>query len=162
MTSTEIETVEAQEVSLVNVETGEALAPTVDNAAVVLDAARRMKDRLAGVIEQATAFVVEETRRRGTKTLHLTEPTADGSTSIALSGGPSVEYDPETLAACLRDAGCPEDRIDAVVKAEVVYKVDRSVLRQLTSANEDYKAAAELAATEVVRPWRAYSKQPRR
>jgi hypothetical protein len=140
---------------LVNVETGEALAPTVENVPAVLEAARAMKERLQGVIEAATAVVLEASRVHGTKTFHT------GDADVVLSGGPAVEYDPEALADCLREAGCPEDRINEVVKAEISYKVDRSVLRQLVGANPDYRAAAELASREIEKPYRASVKAKR-
>lgn len=119
--------------------TGEALARTVENAAVVLEWARAAKDRLNDLIADATSIVIEESRVRGGKTFHL-----DGA-KVTLSGGPGVEYDPQALREALRAADCPEDRIDALIKTEVIEKVDRSVLRQLTGANDDYKAASELA-----------------
>lgn len=151
----ELEVVEPEpELSLVNVETGEALAPIVENVPVVLAAAREMKRRLDDVIAAATAVVFEASRVQGTKTFHV-----DGET-VSLSGGPATEYDPQALAECLREAGCPEPRIDAVVKTEITYKVDRAVLRQLVASNEDYRAAAELAAVEIVKPYRA-SVKPR-
>lgn len=144
---TEIATI--QEQSLLNVETGEVLAASVSNAAVVLEAARSMKRRLQLVIDDATAFLLAESQTQGTKTFH----TEHGK--VELSGGPSVEYDPADLMEALREAGCPEDRVSAAVEETVSYKVNRSVLRQLAGANPDYKAAAELAERNVEKPWRA-------
>ena len=138
-TSSEIVEVEAAEVALVNPRTGEALDPTVQNAALVLDAAREMKYRLNALISDATQVVVEASRLAGTKTLRVDDA------EVKLSGGPTTEYDPEALREALRAAVCPEERIDACIRAEIVYKVDRSVLRQLVGANEDYRAAADLA-----------------
>lgn len=139
--------------ALVDVETGEALAPTVENAARVLDAARRMKDRLGDVVTAATDVVRDAAQVYGSKTFHL-----DDGVDVVLTGGPAVEYDPLALADLLREAGCPEERIDAAIKAEVTYKVDRNVLKQLTGANEDYKAAAAVAERPIEKPWRASTK----
>lgn len=153
MSETTTEIAEVVPVELVDVRTGEALAPTVENAAIVLDAAREAKRRLDSIIEAATAVALEASRARGVKTFHV-----EDGIDLVVSGGPTVDYDPLTLAQLLREAGCPEDRIDAVVKAEVTYKVDRSVLRQLVGANEDYRAAADLAKRPVEKRWRAETK----
>src|SRR6185436_11973771 len=117
-----------------------------------LVAIREREQQLRDVKAAVTAFMLEQSRVQGTKTFHAS------AGDVVLSGGAAIEYDALALADCLREAGCPEDRIDAVVKAEITYKVDRSVLRQLMSANEDYKAAAELAEREVVKPWRVAAK----
>lgn len=130
---------------LLNVETGEVLPATAENAAVVLLAARAMKQRLNDVVSETTGWLVEEARRRGTKTL----------ASVTLSGGPTLEYDASDLMEALRIAGCPEDRIGEAVVAEITYKVNRSVLRQLAAANPDYRAAIELAERTVEKSYRA-------
>jgi hypothetical protein len=133
---------------LLNVETGELLPATVDNAALVIQACRNMKQRVNDLVADTTAYLVSEAERRGTKTLHTEE------TTITLTGGATDEYDAHDLMMLLREAGCPEDRIEAAVVAEITYKVNRSVLKQLT-VNPDYKAAIELAARQVERPYRA-------
>lgn len=134
---------------LLDVESGELLPATLENAAAVLDAARRMKRRLDDVIRDATSFLLAESQTRGTKTFHI------GNGRVELSGGPTVEYDPVDLMEALRAAGCPEDRIGEAVEETVSYKVNRAVLRQLVGANEDYRAAAELAERTLEKPWRA-------
>lgn len=138
-----------EEVALLNVETGEMLPATIDNAALVLVAAREMKQRLNRVIEDATRYLLHESQVQGTKTFHT------GNGKVELSGGPMVDYDPLDLMEALREAGCPEDRISAAVEETVSYKVNRSVLRQLTGANEDYRIAAELAERVLEKPHRA-------
>lgn len=148
--STEIARTES--VGLLNVETGELLAPTIDNAAAALIAARNMRERIHDVTAEITAYAVELAEERGTKTLHGEQET------LALSGGAGTEYDPEVLADLLRTAGCPEDRIDAAVVAHVEYKVNRSVLKQL-EVNANYKAAIELSRREVEKPYRASVKR---
>lgn len=134
---------------LLNVGTGELLPATVENALTVLEVAREIEANLRAVKQAATLFLVEESQRQGTKTFH----TPGGK--LELSGGPSVEYDAADLMEALREAGCPEGRISAAVEETVTYKVNRSVLRQLVGANEDYAAAAELAERNVEKPWRA-------
>jgi hypothetical protein len=138
-----------EETLLVNVETGEQMRATVDNAAEVLDAARRMKRRLDEVIGAATSYLLAESQTRGTKTLPFTHG------KVELSGGLTVDYDPVDLVEALREAGCPEERIAEAVVEEISYRVNRSVLRQLAGANPDYRAAVELAERTVERPWRA-------
>lgn len=133
---------------LVNVETGERLPATVDNAAIVLAAAREMKRRLGAVIAETTAFLVSQSEVRGSKTFHSTEGT------LTLSGGPSSEYDPTDLMEGLREAGCPEDRIEQAVVPEISYRVNRSVLRQLAGANLRYADVIDSAERTVEKPYR--------
>lgn len=135
--------------TLVNVQTGEQLPATIENAAAVLEAARSMKERLNDVIHAATLYLVSESAVRGTQTLNV------GDVTVTLSGGSGTSYDPLDLMEALRVAGCPEDRIEQAVVATVSYKVNRSVLRQLAGANHDYRAAIELAERQVEMPWRA-------
>jgi hypothetical protein len=132
--------------------TGEVLPATAENAYRALTAVDQMQARLRDVRAAITDFMVEEAKRQGTKTFHTT----DGDVSV--SGGVATEIDAQTLAQLLREAGCPEERIDEVVVAHIEYKVNRNVLRQLTGANSDYKAAADLATHEVEKPWRASAK----
>jgi hypothetical protein len=136
-------------IELVNVETGEFLPATVENAAVVLHAARTMKRRLDNVIAETTSFLLAESQVRGTKTLEA------GREKITLTGGPTVDYDTTDLMDALREAGCPEERIAEAVIEEISYKPNRSVLRQLAAANPDYRAAVELAERTIEKPWRA-------
>ncbi len=131
---------------LLDVETGELLEPSVPNAARVLAAARLMKSRINDVIADATAYLTAEAAHQGTKTFHYDRGT------VALNGGPTVDYDPTDLMEALRLAGCPEERIGEAVVATISYKVNRSVLRQLAGANPDYKAAIALAEREVEKP----------
>lgn len=137
------------EVGLLNVETGELLPATIENAAAALVAARNMKERTNDIVAEVTGWLVAESARQGTKTF----PTGD--LTVSLSGGTSEEYDAQDLMQLLRECGCPEDRIEQAVVAEISYKVNRSVLRQLAAANPDYKTAIELARREVDRPHRA-------
>src|SRR6185369_17083181 len=134
---------------LLDVKTGELLEPTVDNAARVIESARAMKSNVNEIVKEATAFLVEVSTHRGTKTLHGEHET------VTLSGGTGTDYDAGDLMELLADAGCPEERINAAVTATVTYKVDRAVLRQLAAANPDYRAAIELAAREIEKPYSA-------
>lgn len=134
---------------LLNVQTGELLPATVANAARVLGAARTMKQNVNDVVAETTAFLVAEAEREGTKTLH------DGSETITITGGQATDYDAADLMEALRAAGCPEHRIGQAVVAEITYKVDRAVLRQLAAANPTYKAAIATAERVIEKPYRA-------
>lgn len=138
-----------QYTGLLDVTSGELLEPSVSNAARVINAARTMKANIQEVVREATAYLVEESTRRGTKTLH------DENETVTVTGGTSVEYDAADLIELLTDAGCPQDRIDSAITMVVTYKVDRRVLRQLAAANPEYRAAIELCAREVEKPYQA-------
>jgi hypothetical protein len=134
---------------LLDVSSGEILPATVENAATVLRAAREVKQQVDGVIRTTTEYLASESAHHGTKTFDLS------AGKLTLTGGASVDYDAVDLMEALRVAGCPDERINEAVVAEVSYKVNRSVLRQLAAANPDYKAAIELAERHVDKPWRA-------
>lgn len=134
---------------LLDVRTGELLEPTVDNAARVIHSARALKNQATEIVNEATAYLVEESTRQGTKTLHGEDET------VTLTGGLSVDYDAVELIEGLTEVGCPSNRIDQAVVQVVTYKVDRSVLRQLSAANPDYRTAIELAEVQVEKPHRA-------
>lgn len=146
---TDVEIVPAVPEELVDVATGERLPASVDNALRVLVVARDMKNRLGGVIRDAEAFLAHLSLVQGTKTFHVETGT------VELKGGTSTEYDALELIDELRAVGCPEDRITAAVTTEISYKVNRTVLRQLASANPEYAAAAERASRKVETPLRA-------
>jgi len=115
----------------------------------VLVSAREMKRRIDDVIADATAFLVAQAQQEGKKTFQ----TAAGE--IRVTGGAGVDYDVEGLLDGLRKAGCPEHRLDELVTVEIRHTLNRSVLRQLTGANEAYRRAAAAAEVRVERPWRA-------
>lgn len=137
-----------QDAPLVHVGTGEVLEATPANAAIVIEAARAMKRQVDDVIRYATAILGEESRRLGTKTLRFDR------TKVSLTGGPQTDYDAVALRDLLRDAGCPEERINEAVVEEISYKVNRNVLKQLR-VNDDYAAAIDLAKREYEKPWQA-------
>jgi hypothetical protein len=134
---------------LVDVTSGEQLEPTPVNAARCRHSIRDMRDRLTDLAGLCDDILADESRRQGTKTLHLDDY------DVVVTGGPTVEYDAQQLQAGLADAGCPADRIDALVTPVVEWKVNRSVLRQLAAANLAYKQAIDNAAVQIDRPYRA-------
>jgi hypothetical protein len=132
-----------EELELVDVRTGERLPATVENAARVIETARGLKRQIDEVVRDATAYLIDESKRLGTKTFHAP------SATLSLQGGSETVYDAEKLRDRLRAAGCPEERIAEAVKEEISYKVDRRVLRSLAGANDAYRAAIESAAETV-------------
>lgn len=136
-------------IGLLDVHTGELLPATVENAGRVLTSARAMKEQVNAIVTETTGWLAEESARQGTRTLQ------GGGETITISGGDTVEYDAHDLVEALRLADCPEDRIERAVVAEITYKVDRSVLRQLAGANPAYRIAIELAERHVEKPFRA-------
>lgn len=134
---------------LLDPRTGELLPATPDNAAAVWAAADAHIRNLTALKADCVQVLVEESRVRGTKTLHLADYTA------VISGGPTRVYDGVELAENLRTVGCPEERIDALVTPVITYKVNANVRRQLAGANEDYASAIELASHVEEKPWRA-------
>jgi hypothetical protein len=105
--------------------------------------------QLREIRDQLVAVLVEESAFQGTKTLHL----EDGLTA-KLSGGTRPEYDLETLADELRDAGLPEDRLEQLIVQTINYKLDQAVARQLRGANAAYRQALDDCRTDVPAPWR--------
>ena len=139
----------AQFTGLLDVQTGEVLPATVDNAAQVLAAARAQKSLINEIIREATIFLAELSEHRGTKTLHGDRET------ITLTGGTGTMIDPVALREALEAADCPQDRIDAAIVQTISEKVDGRVVRQLRAANPNYAAAIELATVPVEKPFSA-------
>ena len=137
-----------QYTGLLDVRTGELLPATVGNAARAIASARALKNQINAIVSEATAYLVEVSEHQGTKTLH-----EDGET-ITITGGTGTDYDASDLIDTLTEAGCPAERIEQAVIAQISYKIDRAVLRQLAAANEDYKAAIQLAERETEKPYR--------
>ena len=131
-----------------NPKTGE-LVPVTDTNGVAeaVMALREFNQRVRDAIADATTVLVAESRRRGAKTLHLM------NTTVEIRGGTETVWDIPGLRAMLELADCPQERIEEVIKTEVTYKVDARVAKQLAAANEDYKAAVELAQTVVEKPF---------
>lgn len=107
--------------------------------------AKRQLDEVRQLLEQVLRL---ESAKHGTKTLHL------GDVDVVISGGSRWEYDAEALAADLRAAGLPEQRLAQVVVEVVSYKVSQRVLAQLAAANPAYGEAIERNRRRVEAPWR--------
>jgi hypothetical protein len=99
---------------------------------------RRLRGALAEVI-------MEESVKQGSKTLHFEQGmTAKISTPM------EIQWDHDILAE-LVDAGLPGDRFEALVKAEVSFKIDGSIIRELEGANPVYAEIIDRARTRFPR-----------
>lgn len=115
----------------------------------VLGEIRDLESRLREAKAELTCALQVEFTRQGKKTLEV------GDVKAELRGGTEVIWDIEVLDR-LREMGLPEERMDELVKAEVTYKVNAAVAKQLAAANPEYAAVIELARTTI--PKAAYVK----
>jgi len=88
--------------------------------------------------------LVAESKRQGTKTLHL----PDGS-KVEIKGGERAVWDAQQLEADLRSAGMPEERIREIVVEEVSWTVAAAKANQAARANPDYARAVEAARSTI-------------
>ena len=89
--------------------------------------------------------IMEESIKQGSKTLHFEQGmTAKISTPM------EIQWDHDILAE-LVEAGLPGDRFEALVRAEVTYKVNQAVIRELEGANPVYAEIIERARTRFPR-----------
>lgn len=122
----------------------------LSNAAAVAKAAHQVKTletQLRDARRDLEWALIEESKRQGTKTLHL------GGYTAKIEGGDELQWDLEILAELI-DAGLPQERYDDLVTEHVQYKVSSTVARQLEGASEVY---AEI----VGRARSRFPKQPR-
>ena len=133
--------------NLLDVRTGELVPATPQNAAELLHAARELRAKMMGLVKDCEAVLLDESRRQGTKTLHLEHGTAE------ITGGTALEWDLGTLLD-LKDLGLPDDRYDQLVVATTTYKVDARVAKQLEAANPEYAEVIGRARNYVEKPWR--------
>lgn len=116
--------------------------------AVALQQIREAKRKLDGYVAAFSDAAIEESRHLGKRTMTV------GRLQVVVSGDTELEWDIGRLQQGLAEAGCPEERINELVKAEVTYSVDGTVSRQLSAANPAYKTAIEAAKSRV--PIRQY------
>jgi hypothetical protein len=133
--------------NLLDVRTGELVEATPGNAAELLFAARELRAKMMGLVKDCEAVLIDESRRQGTKTLHLPAGTAE------ITGGSALEWDLGTLIDLL-ELGLPEERYAELVVATTTYKVDARVAKQLEAANPAYAEVIQRARSTVEKPWR--------
>lgn len=141
------DTLPAVPLQLVNVQTGEVLEATPENAAEQLLKARELRNRLMGLVHDCEAVLLDESRKQGTKTLHLPAGTA------TISGGAAVVWDVEKLRE-LHNHHLPPERWDDLVTMIVTYKVNAAVAKQLEAANPEYARIVGEARGWEDKPWR--------
>jgi hypothetical protein len=139
----------AERQELLDVLTGEVLPASPENAHAILQRIEEQEARLRVAKAAITAYVEDESKKEGTKTFNVP------GGKLVLEGGPTTVVEGNELAQLLRDAGMSDERIAEIVSEEVTYKVNRAKLNQATAANDDYKAAADLCTSTVMKPWRA-------
>lgn len=135
----------AESLTLVVPQSGELLA--LDDTAGclrVLTEIRDLETRLREAKAELTFALSAEFSRQGTKTMEV-----DGI-KAELRGGSEVVWDVETLGE-LRALGLPEDRMDQLITAEVTYRVNSNVAKQLAAANPLYASVIERAKNTVPR-----------
>lgn len=133
----------AESFSLVVPQTGELLS--LDDAAGclrVLSEIRDLETQLREAKAELTTALSAEFSKQGTKTLEI------GGVKAELRGGTEVVWDLEVLNE-LRAMGLPEERMDALITAEITYRVNASVAKQLASANPSYASVIERAKTTI-------------
>lgn len=103
---------------------------------------RDLESQLREVKSELTAALTAEFSRQGTRTLEI------GGIKAELHGGTQIVWDVEILGE-LRTLGLPEERMDALVTAEITYKVNTNVAKQLASANPLYASVIERAKSTI-------------
>jgi hypothetical protein len=101
-----------------------------------------LKSRLREFESVLKRSLLEASSEQGTKTLHFSGMVASITTPV------TTIWDHEVLGE-LREAGLPEERFNQLVRAEVTYKVDRSVARSIAGANETYASILERAQEKI-------------
>jgi len=118
-----------------------------DQAAHALDEIDRMRYGISALRDYVVGFLVEESIRRGKKTLRFDGLRFD----IVVTHGTEKVYDVAKVRELLKQAGCPDDRMAELIKVD--YSVDGNVANQLAAANTRYAAA--LAGAREEKPIKA-------
>lgn len=130
--------------------TGEVINPGKPvEVARALDSVCELLNLLGSCRRALTELLVEEAQRQGTKTLHLDQA------KVTISGGTRLKWDVAKLLE-LKQAGLPEDRLNAFLKPAVTYSPSGTIARQLEGAgNPEYARIIQEARTHEPAPWRA-------
>lgn len=113
------------------------------SCAIAIAELRVLEDRIKEVRRVLGATLVDESRRLGTKTLHL--PGAE----VTLTESRSIVWDLEVLAE-LRDLGLPEERWNELVRTTVEERVNANVAKSIAGGNDEYRRVVEAARTDHV------------
>lgn len=131
------------ELSLVHPRTGEVIdledPPTCLR---VLADIRELESRLREAKAMLTDALSVEFSRVGTKTLEL------NGMKATLGPDSEIVWDVGVLQE-LQSLGLPEERMNELVSAEITYKVNSNVAKQIAAANAEYAEVIERAKQRV-------------
>jgi hypothetical protein len=99
-----------------------------------VEAIDELNAKLTDLRQLFTMLLRAESKRQGSKTLHLDD------LQVTLSPGYRNEYDGNELSTRLLAAGLPVERLEAMVQPILTWKVDGRKIRQLEAANPEYAA----------------------
>jgi len=122
--------------------------------ATALSDVRELESHLREAKGILTRALVEESKRRGSKTLDL------GWTVAEIRGGMETVWDTEALSDGLLALGCPQELVDEIVKTEITYKVDARRTARAATANPDYAGVISSARTEIEKPHTVVLRKP--
>lgn len=106
---------------------------------------RTLEQQLKNLKAELTLALEQEFSRQGRKTIEV------NGTKAELRGGSGVVWDIEVLDE-LRTLGLPEERMDELMQAEITYKVNANVAKQIAAANPEYAEVIERARNHVPKP----------
>lgn len=112
---------------------------------LAIEQIRALEGQLRDVKTVLTAVLVEESSKRGSRTLRF------GDAEYSLSSGSVPEWDIEELEKLL-DLGLPADRWNDLVSTVVTYKVNASEAKRIAATNESYRAVIERARHDTPKP----------
>ena len=136
--------------------TGEILDLRDLRAVAQIMAEAREREREIARFRRNLGLVLRlESRRQGTKTLHL-----DGVT-VEITGGSKPGWDVELLREGLEAAGLPPERMKDLIRETVTYSVSARVAKYLEAANPTYAAVVSRARRDEPEPWRVTVKRGR-
>lgn len=101
-----------------------------------------VEQHVADLRQLVTSLLCEEGLRQATHTLSY------GDVEIALTYGARKVYDVEKLRDLLTQAGCPQERIELLIKTKIEHVVDGNRARWMRDANAEYASAFEAACEE--------------
>jgi len=108
----------------------------------LLGEVRALEQKLKELKADLTLALEQEFSRQGRKTIEVNGVKAE------LRGGSGIVWDIEVLDE-LRTLGLPEERMDELMQAEITYKVNGSVAKQIAAANPEYADVIERAKQKV-------------
>lgn len=106
---------------------------------------KELETRLKELRAALGEVLLDESIKQGTKTLHF-----EDGVMAKISTPMEIQWDNDILAE-LVEAGLPLDRFELLIKTEISYKVDGSIIRELEGANPVYAEIIDRARTRFPR-----------